>query len=236
MLIEHTEVYGFQAAIRGMRNSRKSWNKSDSRFGVEGAQVWIGMKPDTQPSWPWTVTCPETPWIGPNDTKLCKQLSKAGSEHRKFLRAIQIWVDLTLPRYIWTEFDTYKVATVRLSESSMDNISKRPLTVDDFEDQVVLPQTLEILNGLGSAHRSRGEYVMKSGTLTGFNLVRAMKGILPESFLQKSTINLNYETAITIHRQRHNHRLRQWRADNPNSICSWISSLPYMKLFLQLDK
>jgi hypothetical protein len=189
MKIEKVTVFGFDAALRGMRNSRFSWDKSDSC-----------LHPQRHPE--------DGYFIGSNDLALCKKLIKAGPEHRKFLRQIMIWADLTLPRYIWAELDTYKFI-VRNSCSSIH--LKNQLTFTDFEDGDVELGTLAKLNVLLFINKD----------------IERFKNRLPEAYLQKSTIMMNYETALNIYHQRLNHKLKQWK-----TICEWIKGLPYMKEFL----
>lgn len=227
MKIEHIEVYGWRAAIRGMRNPMNSWNRSDSQF-------WPSeFFKDSEKRWPGVLT-PEVPFVGPNDLKLAKKLIAGGTEHRKFLRQIQISFDITVPRYVWTEFDTYKVATVRNSCSTMHKLGSKDLEASDFQDGEVLSSTLKELNGAGRAFRNKTEFTTQGYIiLKGYDIVRYMKKILPEGFLQKATFTMNYETALSMYFQRRNHRLPEWRADKPGSICSFIASLPYMKEFIE---
>jgi hypothetical protein len=201
MLIENTEVYGFRAALRGMRNPMNSWDRSDSE--IPGPCFFLKSM------------VPELPYIGPKDMELALKLINGGSEHRKFLRQIQIWVDFTLPRYVWQELDTYKVATVRMSCSTMHKLTSRHLEQSDFEDIIPDAWLTWINDKIDEA---------KSGK---FDL-NARKGLLPEGYLQKATYTLNYETALTIYHQRKNHRLPQWNAHTEGSICNWILNLPYM--------
>lgn len=219
MLIENTEVFGFRAALRGMRNPKNSWHKSDSRYGIPRQSL------EQRAQWnPYVVEVPEYPLLGENDLKLALSLISGGSEHRKFLRMITISMDITIPRYVWQELDTYKVCTVRNSCSTMHKLGHTKLEADDFEGGVILPEVLNFLNSLGKSYRDTKDY----------NFVRVMKNHTPESFLQKATYHMNYETAITMFKQRWNHRLSQWRAGEEGSICNWILMLPYMKDFLKV--
>jgi hypothetical protein len=189
--IENTQVFGFGAALRGMRNAFSSWDKSDTVFDNDSIIV-----------------------LGQSDTKLINNLIKAGSSHRKFLRQICIWVDFTLPRYVWQEFDTYKIGTVKNSCSTMHTIGKRHLTPDDFECREILPASLEHINELITAYNSRKDVQ---------TLLR-IKRALPDGFLQRATVTLNYEIAMNMMMQRHTHRLPEWS----EGICEWIVSLPQM--------
>ncbi len=220
MKIENTVVFGFSPALRAMRNPHDSWDKSDTNF-TGGFNHFnpsvVGGRFD--------ICAPELPQIGPNDLKLALSLINAGREHRKFLRQIMIWVDLTLPRYVWTEWDTYKVATVRNSCGTMHRLGKNPLTLDDFQggysNADYLAPIIEILNYLSRK--------LKDEKIFAYRL--AMKQLLPESFLQKATCTINYETALTMLFQRHNHRLHEWQLNRIGSICDWIIHLPYMREF-----
>jgi hypothetical protein len=222
MKIEKIHVFGFEPSLRGMRNPLNSWHLSDSRFYPEAGQY---------PPWEWqgeSICAPEHPVIGPNDLKLAKKLIKAGPEHRKFLRQIQIWIDITIPRYVHQELDTYKVATVRNSCSTMHKLGYRDLDQEDFEQPI--PKILLMdLNALGYKYRKEKQ----EGSKTEANkTLRELKNLLPEGFLQKATYTFNYETALTMYRQRRNHRLPEWNEQSPGSITSFIKSLPYMEEFL----
>lgn len=225
MKIENITVYGFQSALRGMRNPMDSWNRSDSAWNGDNWKPDIGSG--------WNIRTPERPLIGPKDLELACKLVKNGCEHRKFLRQIQIWIDIDIPRYVWQELDTYKVATVRNSCSTMNKLGKRMLVRDDFQDRVVIPSTLYELNVAGLAYREKREFNTESGELLqGYDIVRYMKKIVPEGFLQRATYTFNYETALTMYFQRRNHRLPEWNAKSPGSICSMLACLPYMKEFI----
>lgn len=217
MKIEHIEIYGFRSAFRGLRNPMDSWDKSDTTYNIGG--TWSNSD----------VICIECPDIGQQDLALACKLIKGGSEHRKFLRQIQIWMDITIPRYVWTELDTYKVATVRNSCSTMHKLGTRDLTQDDFE--LDIPETLlSLLNQYGTEFRTAR--VIKDTIRMGI-IRHEYKNILPEGFLQKATFTMNYETALAMYFQRRNHRLPEWRADKEGSICSFLTSLPYMKEFIE---
>ena len=217
MKIEHAEVFGFRASMRGLRNPKNSWDKSDTTYLTNKKwEFYYGEG----------LSVPESPDIGPNDLKLVCNLIKSGSEHRKFLRYIQIWMDITIPRYVWQELDTYKVATVRNSCSTMHKLGHSNLEYEDFEGSRIREDTLNFLNNLGKKYRQTKDY----------KLVREMKAQLPESFLQKATYLMNYETALTMFFQRKNHRLPEWNLVDPSSICSFIYSLPYMSDFIDVKE
>ena len=186
---------------------------------------------------------PEGPNIGPNDLKLMKKLVKGGSEHRKFLRCINVWCIIYPSRDVWQEIDTYKVSTVRNSCSTMHKLGHRPLTKEDFsfipppEKYSTYPglyglyvnaivAVIVYLNAAGEGYRETKDY----------DFVRSMKKLLPEGYIQRAGYHLNYENCLSMFMQRRNHRLSEWRfdpdkvyyADRPVSICNWIYCLPYM--------
>ena len=200
--IENVEVAGLSTAIRGMRNPMDSWDKTDSGQGSN-----------------WYV-------IGDADMELCKKLIKAGPEHRKFLRQIYVGFDITLPRYVWSEFDTYQWV-VKNSCSTMHKLFKKdcPITLEQFmynyNDIDILMTTLERLNRLSTDYFKAPTQVQKD------SILRRAKAILPEGFLQKRTVSTNYEQLRNIYRQRIHHRLPCWR-----SICEELEKLPYGKEFI----
>jgi hypothetical protein len=215
MKIELTEVYGFKAAIRAMRNPMNSWERSDTQYQVNS----FGSNK-------YPIVCVEGPLIGPQDMGLLLRLIKAGPEHRKALRIIHVWVDLVLARYLWQELDTYKISTVRNSCSTMHKLGTSPLEEEDFQDGHVQPDVLNRLNDLSKQYRETKDY----------DLVRTMKKELPEGFLQRATYNCNYENILSMLGQRHNHRLAEWSGKDPfdPSLCEWMLSLPYMKEFVSV--
>lgn len=212
---EHTEVVGWEAAIRGMRNPHNSWDKSDSKYLRQEDGHIIASRYE----------------IGPNDHNLMMRLVKAGTDHRKFMRMIVVYVDVTAPLYWWKEFDTYKVGTVANSESTMHTIADRPLILDDFavdyikEDDDSIEHFMEIIFHINDL---RDEYIVlkesgdhKYARKTWYKIIQ----FLPSSFLQKRTVQLNYEVLANIYRARKNHKLDEWR-----EFCRWIESLPYSEL------
>lgn len=207
MLIEHTETFGWRAAFRGMRNPLNSWHLSDSIFDLNLL----------------------SPILGDQDLKLAKKLILAGNEHAKFTRQIFITFDLTVPIYVWSEFDTYKIGVTRNSCSTMHKLGSRPLIKTDFEDELVSDEQLMLINSL------QKEY----SETKNFEVVKQMKGHLNSSFLQKATISMNYQVARNIYFQRRNHRLNEWnnKEDNPKfSITKFIESLPYSKELITIEK
>lgn len=197
--IPRSNVWGFQYAILGMRNPLNSWQKSDSDFSRDV--------------------------IGEKDMELCKKLIASGSEHRKFLRMIHVQVDVNAPLYWWKEYDTYKVGTVANSCSTMHTIHKYAFSswmfssehLESEESKELFEKTIDTLNLL------RVKYLNTKDKETWYEMIQ----LLPSSFMQIRTLDLNYETLITMYNQRKNHKLHEWYI-----FCSWIETLPYMKEFL----
>jgi hypothetical protein len=195
-----------------MRNAKDSWNLSDSGYceiSCDTCEFIDGI-------------CTSY-IIGEKDMKLAQTLIKAGKEHRKFLRQIMISVDITAPRYWWSEFDTYKIGVTANSCSTMHKLADYPITIDMFEvDDLFyidsIEPTIQHLEILRQQYKNTGD-------ITYF---RAMKQRLPESFLQKRTVTMNYEVAYEMVRQRSPHRLYEWSEDT----MKWIKSLPYSKEFI----
>lgn len=221
--IENVEIYGFQHAIRNMRNPMESWDKSDSEES---------SCPFSYLSDPDKINLKEQYIIGPKDLELLLKLVKNGDEHSKVLRTITVFFDITIPRYVWTEVDTMKLGTVRNSCSTMHKLGKRDLTPEDFaatadlEEYEYLLETIIYLNTLGRLYRETKDY----------RIVKRLKRLLPEGFLQRSGFCTNYAVLLRMFFQRKNHRLDEWRlTDGPPeaSICNWIQSLPYMAQIIE---
>ena len=213
--IEDVEVMGIRKAIKGMRNPLNSWDKSDSYFLLQCSQ-YAGCKKT------------EDYRIGEVDMKLCKNLIKAGSPDRKFLRMIHVQADVTAPLYWWKEYDTYKVGTVANSCSTMHTIHKRDLTLDDFSYEHLIPVALDCLNETIKTINTARQFVVDMKLKEDW---WQMIQLLPSSFNQMRTIDLNYENLLSIYRQRKSHKLDEWR-----EFCKWIETLPYMKEFLGLGE
>jgi len=234
MKIENVHVYGFESALRGMRNPMNSWNRSDTAFDwallTEGPDFSATRRGDAN-----SIACPEMPRIGPKDMKLACKLIKAGSDHRKFLRQIMVWWDITIPRYIWQELDTYKVATVRNSCSTMHKLGRRDLEPSDFQDGDVDEFALGEQNMMGLAYREKQPYITEimceKKTFKGVDLLARMKRRLPEGFLQRATYSFSYETGLNMYRSRKDHRMKEW--SGPGGICEWLMRLPYFKEFAE---
>lgn len=200
---EHTDVWGFEHSMRGMRNAMNSWVKNDTVTDSKDGFVFVGD----------------------NDMTLVTNLCQAGPEHRKNLRMIHVAVDMTLPRYIWSEMDTYHFNT-KCSTSTMHKLlnNKNPIVFDQFiydtEDADIYTTIFAALETM------RQEYISENTTTERkLQLIARAKRLLPEGFLQKRTFDTNYEELRNIYRQRKNHRLKlEWGA-----VCDWIESLPYAK-------
>ena len=226
-------VFGFEGAIRGCRMPYESFDKSDSRWwdckevDCENCTSSIGIN---------DCLSQRKFFIGEADMALCKKLIKSGSEHRKFLRMIHVQAEAKAPRYFTQELATYKVGTAMNSSSTMHLITKRVLTLDDFshdeEDTEDLKQVIDILNRLITDYQTyskRPDAENKKNKING--IFKRIKGILPESFMQKFVFDCNYEVLLNIYRQRKNHRLPEWSGEN--GFCSWLKGLPYMESFLE---
>ena len=236
--IENTEVVGWEAAIRGMRNPMNSWDKSDSRFSLLddcGDCTHCNLRFDE---------CNEQQ-IGPNDLDLMRKLRDAGTDHRKFMRMITVYLDITAPLYWWKEFDTYKVGTVANSCSTMHKIHEKEFTLEDFscehlyaEDEIdgmyysttaeeeftstdVLKVVIESLNNY------RKMYLATKDKKDWWQMIQ----LLPSSYNQKRTVMLNYEVLANIYKSRRNHKLNEWHV-----FCDWIESLPYSELIIGKEK
>jgi len=220
MKIERTEIFGYMAGLRGMRNAGESWAKSDS-YSCSTQRVV-------------DIYAPELIIIGPNDLKLACKLIKAGyfddsaaeanRGENKFLRFIEIWVDFVLSLAIWAELDTYCVGKVRNSCSTMYKLGTRDLTPDDFQDRRIAPEWLVHLNEMCAKYRSTqgAEHVQ---------ILHDLKMDLPSGYLLRSTYHCSYETVLKMYFERRNHRMKEW--SGKGGICEWIASLPYMEQFIE---
>lgn len=198
------DVRGLDSAMRGMRNPLKSYDKADTTINNITGSITIG----------------------PNDYKLAKGLWKGGTEHRKWMRQVIVWVEITAPRYWWSEFDTYKIGTSANSESTMHTILKENFNASEFEWPTFNNGDWDIMAAFNDYIDVIKVVRDRANEATGEKreyYQQILKGMLPESFLQKRTICLNYEVLATMYRQRKNHRLPQWSKD----FVSWIKTLPY---------
>jgi len=194
--LERTAVMNFDNAIRGMRNPLSSWDKSDSFTDGDGRFV-----------------------LGEADLKLAVSLAKSGTDHRKYLRQIFVSADITAPLYWWKEYDTYKVATVANSTSTMHKIHARPFSREDFSCERMTPAVLACLDSvIGVLEERRQVFVETKDRAAWDDMIQ----LLPTSYNQMRTCTLNYENLIGIYYARQNHKLPEW-----HTLCRWIESLPY---------
>ena len=228
--IENVETMGWGGAIRGMRNAMNSWDKSDSKFCHYSCITTDDSLNEEACNFMCASNfCRGFLQIGKADMKLCKNLIKAGSSDRKFMRMIHVQANVTAPLYLWKEYDTYKVGTVANSCSTMHTLHKRDLTIDDFSHEhlddtfgkTALIETIRVINN------ARAYYNESKSKEDWYAMIQ----LLPSSFNQMRTIDLDYETLFSIYHQRKNHKLDEWR-----EFCKWIETLPYMKEFLGLGE
>ncbi len=201
--IEKSVVMNLEGAIRGARNPLNSWDRMDSSYDKDGNYI-----------------------LGENDLSLAKRLCKAGSDHRKFIRQILVSVDITAPMYWWKEFDTYKVATVANSTSTMHKIHSKPFELDDFShDHLSEDATDALLRFIQVLEQKRLSFVETKDKADWYDIIQ----LLPSSYNQTRTVTMNYENLLNMYFARRNHKLTEW-----HTYCDWILSLPYTKeLFLQ---
>lgn len=202
--IENVEIAGWEAAIRGMRNPKNSWDRMDS------TESWVsGFK------------------VGPNDMKLMMNLAKGGPVHAKYRRMITVWFDITAPLFWWKEFDTYKVGTVRNSCSTMHKIHVKPFDIEDFShegcDEVTYAKAalMSLLDTLESLRVAFNETQEKK-------YWRALIELLPNNYNMKATICTNYEVLGHIRFDRRFHKVDEW-----HTFCDWVESLPYSEIMTQ---
>ena len=209
--------------IEGMRNPMNSWEKKDSREGCEQGLCWKTC--NFSPHW-----CGNTPRyvLGDNDHSLMQRLSNAGTEHRKYMRMMPVYVRITAPLYWWKEFDTYKVGTVANSCSTMHKIAEKGFTLDDFsiehlnDDRSAELSNVEWLEHLiHHLNRDRLRFIETKDKQYWWQMIQ----LLPSSYNQTRNVMLNYEVLANIYIQRKNHKLDEWR-----EVCKWIESLPYSEL------
>ena len=220
--IKTSNVYGMEHVIRGMRNPMNSWDKSDSHYGSSDD--------------PWDYCDISHFTVGENDRKLMRKLAKAGTDHRKFMRMMTLYLDITAPLYWWKEFDTYKVGTVANSCSTMHKIHEKEFTLDDFSCEhlfadygdrsmnlnysgkyplAVLCDLIHVLNNF------RTWFIETNDKKYWWQMIQ----LLPSSYNQKRTVMLNYEVLANIYKSRKNHKLDEWR-----EFCHMIETLPYSEI------
>lgn len=208
--IDKTDVYGWETAIRGMRNAHNSWDKSDSGLKVMNEDdVGFGYEPNYEYV------------VGEKDLDLMKRLSKAGSDHAKYLRMINVTCDITAPRYWWAEYDTYKVGTVANSTSTMHSIHSREITLEDFSTEHLVGKSIASLQNLiDTMNYERKNFLATKDKDCWWQIIQ----LLPSSYNQKRTVHLNYQVLKNMYHARRNHKLDEW-----HTLCDWIEQLPYAK-------
>ena len=194
--ISKTSVMNMENAMRGARNPLNSWNRMDSRYDEDGNFI-----------------------LGENDRNLARRLVRAGSDHRKFIRQIFVSVDFDAPLYWWKEYDTYKIATVANSTSTMHKIAAKPFELDDFSHDHMNETALESLKAtIAVLEQLRQEYLQTKDKQVWYSMIQ----LLPTSYHQLRTCSFNYETLVNIYHARKNHKLEEW-----HTVCDWIRTLPY---------
>ena len=239
--IENVEVMGWEHAIRGMRNPMNSWEKSDSEFEViddpthDGSDGFIRVAGDGFTG----------DYIGPKDKDLMMTLCNSGTDHRKFMRMIVVYVDITAPLYWWKEFDTYKIATVANSCSTMHTIHKKPFDISDFSAEHLLgfnefDLTCDLSIPIGYPSNETCPRDILNATICMLNAAREkyletkdkkywwqLIQLLPSSYNQKRTVMCNYEVLCNMYKSRRNHKLDCW-----HTLCDWMETLPYSELIV----
>ena len=209
--LENTEILGWGAAIRGLRNPMNSWEKSDTVYGTYWGEI-DGHKCFDDFGFV----------IGQNDLKLMKTLYKAGSDHAKFLRMINVTVDITAPLYWWKEFDTYKVGTVANSCSTMHKIQAKEFELDDFSHEHLIStdeSTVVLESVICALNFWRKKFLKSNDKNDWWQMIQ----LLPSSYNQKRTIQFNYEVIRRMYHARKEHKLDEWRV----TFCDWVRALPY---------
>jgi len=210
--VEKIQVAGIDSAIRGMRNPMNSWDRSDSGFIKKKGIVIDGV-------------------VGQEDMRLMQNLFQAGTEHRKYLRQVVVWMDITAPLYWWKEFDTYKIGTVANSCSTMHKIHEKEFTLDDFSHEhllnvgtSLLEKTIEVLNLWRNVYIKGNMIYPKKSKEIWWQMIQS----LPSSYNQKRTVMMNYEVCATIIKQRTGHKLTEWK-----DFVDVLKGLPYLNKIME---
>ena len=233
--IEHVETLGWEAAIRGMRNPMNSWEKSDSEWHLIGT-------PGTNQAVANDKYLREKYCIGNNDLDLMKRLCNAGTDHRKFMRMITVYMDITAPLYWWKEFDTYKVGTVANSCSTMHKIADKEFTLEDFSCEKLITREQPLVEGVDAVEPPNAIWLMNR-TIQTLNQYRnlylqtknkkywwQMIQLLPSSYNQRRTVMVNYEVLANMYKSRRNHKLDEWI-----DFCAEIERLPHSELITKKE-
>lgn len=231
--IENTEVVGLEHAIRGMRNPMNSWDKSDSGYCGE-----VSCRPCSDCTYDNNCSGDSRELnnnyiIGDNDSSLMKRLASAGTDHRKFMRMIVVYADITAPLYFFKEYDTYKVGTVANSCSTMHKIHEKEFVLDDFSHEHLDIRSLNLMQNLvGTLNDYRNLYINYNaedfeikGCPSKKDIWWQMIQLLPSSYNQKRTVMLNYEVLRNMYHSRKNHKLDEW-----HTFCEWVEKLPYSEI------
>lgn len=236
--LENTEVMGLEAAIRGMRNPLNSWEQSDSKYcseydhpPIEGSCEYCPYDNMCNKS---ETAMQQMYLVESNDLDLMTRLRNAGTDHRKFMRMITVYLDITAPLYWWKEFDTYKVGTVANSCSTMHKIAAKEFTLEDFshehlnDDRSAEVSNLEWFEYLIiHLNRDRRRFIETKDKQYWWQMIQ----LLPSSYNQRRTVMLNYEVLANIYKSRRNHKLDEW-----HTFCDWIEKLPYSELITGKEK
>ena len=215
--IENVDIVGWETAIRGMRNPMNSWEKSDTFFFCpsQGDIRKIGEGPNLE----------LMSEIGPNDAGLMMKLRNCGTDHRKFMRMITVYMDITAPLYWWKEYDTYKIGTVANSCSTMHKIAAKEFTLDDFSHEHLQEDSIAVLESVIhtlNVHREWfNEKALDDPKIDWWQMIQ----LLPSSYNQLRTVMLNYEVLANMYKSRKNHKLDEWR-----TFCEYVKTFPYSEL------
>lgn len=222
--IENIQTTGWESAIRGMRNPMNSWSKSDSRWFYTAPAGYTAIPGDNE------VYC-----IGPNDKNLMIKLRNAGTDHRKFMRMIVVYADITAPLYWWKEYDTYKVGTVANSCSTMHKITEKEFSIEDFSCEHLTKGSMQVLNVTIDRLNDLRNWYLKYDSMLEEDLDKDITckkdlwwqiiQLLPSSYNQKRSVMLNYEVLANMYNVRKIHKLDEWR-----TFCSWCENLPFPEL------
>ena len=239
--IENFEVVGWEHAIRGMRNPMNSWEKSDSDYRPilckrcdNCMSYQLGHWEDCEKCEVWKMASSHKGFmVGPNDYDLMTRLRNAGTDHRKFMRMIIVYLDITAPLYWWKEFDTYKVGTVANSCSTMHKIAEKEFTTEDFSTEHLLDEPFPVTDEYVETYIDCMTDVIKALNCARRMFLETkdkkywwqMIQLLPSSYKQKRTVMLNYEVLANMYKSRKDHKLDEWR-----TFCHWIEELPYSEL------
>lgn len=237
--IENFEVTGWEAAIRGMRNPKNSWKKSDSFIPCYHKTECHKCEDNQKCAYYFEDGFPykKDDFIGTNDLDLMTRLRNAGTDHRKFMRMITVYLDITAPLYWWKEFDTYKVGTVANSCSTMHKIAEKEFTLEDFScehliDTCLLERVINELNIYRDIYNNYDKQTDKyKKEFSKKDIWWQMIQLLPSSYNQKRTVMLNYEVLANMYKSRRNHKLDEW-----HTFCDWIEKLPYSELITSEDR